>query len=153
MDRRTFFISGHIDLSASEFNDKYIQKILAALNEGASFVIGDSKGADALAMTFLAGYALKDNSIMDRTTIYHCYDKPRNYIEGFRTEGGFISDSARDEAMTLASDEDILYVRSEEEQRKRLGKKYNPNHVGGTQHNLLRRLSGASHQHKSNFFD
>lgn len=45
--------------------------------------------------------------------------------------------------MTLVSDLDIAYVRSPEEQKKRLearGIEYNPNRKSGTEKNLLRRL-------------
>lgn len=90
----------------------------AALSRGESFVIGDARGTDALAQSYLLG----------RTTavvVYHMFAAPRNNV-GFPTVGGFESDEARDARMTADSDQDIAWVRPGREK-------------SGTQKNLNRR--------------
>jgi hypothetical protein len=67
------------------------------------------------------------------------FDKPRNNFS-FECKGGFTSDTERDESMTKDSDFNILWVRSEEETKKLLGKKYKPGFVSGTERNRLRRV-------------
>ena len=124
-----YFISGPLDLTQDEFNRHYQPLIDNALS-GSSFVIGDAKGADYLAQLYLfTNYDV---------TIYHMFDKPRHYIKGIKI-GGFKSDEERDAQMTKDSDADILYIRSPEEMKKRLGKKYNPSYINGTMKNKLRR--------------
>ena len=113
-----FFISGHLDLSNSEFLEHYQPQIDNALKKNSSFVIGDAKGADNLAQIYLLGKT-------ENVTVYHMFEKPRNNA-GFNTKGGFLSDSARDKQMTLESSHDIAWVRPGREK-------------SGTQNNLARR--------------
>lgn len=134
--KKTYFISGHLDLTESEFNEHYISKIQYALNNNYNFVIGDARGADSLAQKYLLNTAQKHNIV----TIYHMFEKPRNNYGNWKTIGGFKDDDTRDSQMTYDSDDDILWIRSIEEQKKRLGGKYNPSHINGTTKNAMRRL-------------
>ena len=127
----TYFISGHTNLTENEFDQHYKARIIEKVNEGAKFVIGDARGADALARKFLRGYP--------EVTIYHIGTKPRGTTYDFKLKSGFEDDDSRDAAMTAASDEDILWIRPADEYKKLLGNKYNPMHISGTTKNLLRR--------------
>ena len=114
----TNFISGHLDLSEKEFEEHYKLAIDEALKRGESFVIGDARGADTLAQNYLLG---KTNAVI----VYHMFASPRNNA-GFTTFGGFQTDEARDEKVTLDSDCDIAWVRPGRED-------------SGTQRNISRR--------------
>lgn len=101
---KIYFISGHLDLSKAEFQEHYAPRIREALEEGASFVVGDAKGCDLQAQDYL----LFANC--DRVQVFHMFETPRNNA-GFPTVGGFKSDKERDAAMTAASTDDIAWVR------------------------------------------
>jgi len=115
----THFISGHLSLTEQEFEEHYRPAIDEALSEGDSFVVGDARGADALAQSYL-------HSRTEAVVVYHMFTEPRNNA-GFRTIGGFTTDDARDEQMTSDSDLDIAWVRPGRER-------------SGTQKNLDRRV-------------
>lgn len=115
---RINFISGHLDLTKTEFESHYRPLIDAALSRGEAFVVGDAPGADTIAQTYLHGKT-------DAVTVYHMFIKPRNNL-GFPTKGGFRSDTERDKQMTLNSHQDIAWVRK-------------GRHKSGTQRNLNRR--------------
>lgn len=66
-------------------------------------MVGDARGADAIAQDYLWGKT-------EKVTVYHIFDRPRNN-PGFLTVGGFKSDAERDEQMTAVSDADIAWVR------------------------------------------
>lgn len=139
MESKTFFISGHVDLGAGEFERHYLHAIQNAVDDpNSNFVIGDATGCDSLAMTYLAALAEHDPALKDRVTIYHLFNRARNNF-GFYTRGGFATEEDRDDAMTRASQVDILYVRPEDEMRKRFRDNYNPNYVCGTEKNRRRR--------------
>jgi hypothetical protein len=101
----TYFISGHLDLTQEEFVEHYTGPLVRAIEEEATFVVGDAKGCDSMAQAFLRAQQY------GRVIVYHMFDMPRNNA-GFPTKGGFISDSARDRSMTEHSDKDIAWVRS-----------------------------------------
>lgn len=103
----TYFISGHLDLTLVEFREHYAPRIAAALADDAdtSFVVGDARGCDLMAQLYL-----RDARAL-RVQVFHLLEKPRNNVGGFPTIGGFPTDSARDTAMTEASDADIAWVR------------------------------------------
>lgn len=125
----TYFISGHLDLTQQEFEEHYAPKIRAAIEHGASFVVGDARGADKIAQEFIAKqYIAKPCCIswQRHVTCYHMRKRPRN-CAGFPTSGGFKSDDERDAAMTAASDVDIAWVRPGGE-------------TSGTAKNLARRV-------------
>jgi len=115
----TYFISGHLDLTQEEFTEHYAGPLVRALEEGASFVVGDAVGADSMAQEFLRAQSC------NRVTVYHMFDKPRNNM-AFDTVGAYLSDTSRDAAMTHASDSDIAWVRPGREK-------------SGTARNLARR--------------
>src|SRR5262245_1911070 len=107
---KTYFISGHLDLTAEEFMEHYLPQIARALNEpDVRFVVGDARGADSLAQAFLFANAA-------RYTGYHIGVSPRNNFYHAPMVGGFETDEARDRAMTVASDADIAWVRPGREQ-------------------------------------
>ena len=113
-----YFISGHLSLTQEEFDTYYKPLIDKALSDNHSFVVGDARGADALAQNYLFGKT-------DKVVVYHMFESPRNNV-GFPTEGGYESDELRDIAMTDNSDSDIAWVRKGREE-------------SGTQKNLNRR--------------
>ncbi|MBU0552762.1 hypothetical protein KKF91_17055 [Myxococcota bacterium] len=117
-----YYISGHLDLSQDEFERFYREKIDTALNEGAQFVVGDARGADAISQSYLLGKT-------DDVTVYHMFSNPRNNA-GFKAKGGFSSDKERDCQMTLDSTHDIAWVRPGRER-------------SGTARNLKRRAGGG----------
>lgn len=117
----TYFVSGHLNLTEEEFGLYYMPRLLhCAAAEGASFVIGDAGGADYMSQALLWKHGFLTN-----VTVFHMLDAPRNN-PGFQTRGGFKSDEERDVAMTLASTEDIAWVRPGRER-------------SGTGRNILRR--------------
>lgn len=99
-----YFISGHLDLTDAEFQNFYVPRLESArATPGARFVVGDAPGADSLAQKWLHERGAP-------VTVYHMLTAPR-FNAGFPTEGGFLSDRDRDEALTAASDADIAWVR------------------------------------------
>lgn len=116
-----YFISGHLDITAEEFATHYVPFLEAAQDQHASFVVGDARGTDTLAQTWLSRFAPQAP-----VTVFHMFDNPRNNVAGSPTRGGFITDDERDSAMTKASDQDIAWVRPGREK-------------SGTARNLARR--------------
>ena len=66
------------------------------------------------------------------------FEKPLNCVQSLKTVGGFKNHEQKDSAMTFASDVDIAWSRSEEEQKKLYGSKYRKR-KSGTQKNIERR--------------
>lgn len=126
---KTYFVSGHLNLTADEFTEHYELRLETAVREGARFVVGDAKGADSLTQLHLAHLLYPDR--LNRVTVYHMFDRPRNNLGKFPERGGFKSDADRDTAMTVDSDTDIAWVRPGRES-------------SGTNKNLLRRTSGSA---------
>lgn len=122
---RTAFVSGHIDLTPDEFQEHYVPKLQKAIAQNDKFVVGDARGADALAQGFFAYFLEKE-----RVEVYHMFDSPRNNIGNFKTIGGFKSDDERDSEMTRMSDYDIAWVRPGREK-------------SGTAKNLMRRTKSV----------
>lgn len=98
------FVSGHLDLQDDEFERHYVPQIEAARAAGASFVVGDARGADCLFQRYAreCGLAVR---------VFHMLEGPRHNLGDAPTVGGFTSDAARDAAMTAASTLDIAWVR------------------------------------------
>jgi len=120
------FVSGHLDLTPEEFEQHYVPQLAQAVQDGCSFVLGDAKGADAMAQLWLS------NTIAE-VTVFHMFDAPRHTVDRYERVGGFLTDHARDAAMTAASHHDIAWVRP--------GKRPN----NGTALNLRRRKMTAIH--------
>lgn len=99
------FVSGHRDVTVAEFEEHYKPLLFKAMAEGHKIVVGDYQGADHRAQSFLAYHGYEN------VLVYHMFLKPRYFVNGFNTLGGFKSDEDRDSAMTYASDYDIAWVR------------------------------------------
>ena len=107
----TAFVSGHIDLTEAEFASHYKPRIDAAFARGHRFVVGDAAGCDAMAQSNLSLLmAGRQGGPVRRVVVYHMMICPRNNRD-FPTVGGYMSDKARDSAMTAASTYDIAWVR------------------------------------------
>lgn len=121
-----YFISGHRDITEEEFKKYYVPQLEDILQFGESciqFVVGDYEGVDIIAQKWLLEH-LDNKSIV---TVYHMYDKPRNYAsKKFKTKGGYKNDIERDSAMTEISNVDIAWIRKGKER-------------SGTAQNILRR--------------
>jgi hypothetical protein len=149
MINNIYFISGHLDVTCDEFNEHYVQAINNALeNPLLRFVIGDAKGADTLSQEYLLNKCKSDDTLFSRITIYHIGDKPRNYLcNKFLTINGFKNDDERDTSMTNASNIDIAWIRPMtlehiekiKSELAKIGRKYNPNRISGTEKNIIRR--------------
>ena len=118
----THFVSGHLTLTETEFQQHYQSALDQALANGDAFVVGDARGADAMTQAYLHGKT-------DAVTVYHMFTSPR-HNPGFKAIGGFQTDEARDTQMTHDSDSDIAWVRPGREN-------------SGTQKNLNRRSANA----------
>jgi hypothetical protein len=141
----TIFVSGHLDVTPSEFAQHYATKLDGALTAGAHFVVGDSRGADTLAQRYIGQRLKDDGERKRRVTVFSLRDPPRNCVyAAFNRRCGFRNDDDRDAAMTAASDTDIAWVRPVTDEvrdrlKKELGNKYRPDRKSGTQKNLERR--------------
>jgi hypothetical protein len=107
----TAFISGHLDLTLSEFKECYYREIYHAIMLGHNFVVGDAAGCDTFAQEVLAKFCRPDGPGDNLVTVYHMMYQPRNLMANFSTFKGFRSDKERDEMMTLNSTYDIAWVR------------------------------------------
>lgn len=101
---KTYHVSGHVDLTEAEFKEHYVPLLDEAISEGARFVVGDAKGADAMAFDYL-------DERTSRVVMYHMFTSPRNDSFVMNLKGGYKSDEERDAAMTADSDEDIAWIR------------------------------------------
>ena len=52
---KTYFISGHRDITEEEFNINYKPLIDKALSEDSSFIVGDYEGVDHMTQQYLFG--------------------------------------------------------------------------------------------------
>lgn len=120
---KTFFISGHLDLTAVEFEEHYAPRLRAlAADPDVSFIVGDAPGADAMAQERLKALGVS------RMTVYHMLVAPRHWCGVGTLKGGYATDKARDAAMTSESTGDLAWVRPGREK-------------SGTAKNLLRRVA------------
>lgn len=121
---KTYFISGHRNITENEFKTNYVPLLEKAAEEDSIFVVGDYYGVDIMSQNYLVDALQIDPN---RITVYHMFESPRNINQKIKnTIGGFQSDTERDAAMTDNSDEDIAFVR--------LSTK-----MSGTGENILRR--------------
>lgn len=106
---RIAFISGHRDITESEFQEHYIPILDKAIKDGDSFVVGDYYGVDIMAQNYLASNGVDK----ERVTVCHMFEKPRNIAPAYseRTKGMFRTDIERDSYMTWHSDYDIAWIR------------------------------------------
>lgn len=157
-------ISGHIDLSTSDFEEHYVPQIETALDAGHHFILGDAVGTDTQALSYLLSPAISSRypDIKSRIIVY---PSRRYNISKLQQQGLTViapnhpslhvertivvvkksgPDSRRyhhiqrDANMTAASTYDILYVRNDEENKALYGAKWRPR-VSATELNRLRR--------------
>ena len=126
----TYFISGHRDITADEFEIHYGVSIKTILSmrgkDPIDFVVGDCVGVDSMAQDYLKQHMDTSKGGKISVTVYHMFEKPRYNPHKFPVKGGYLNDYDRDSAMTINSDADILWVR--------VGKENS-----GTAQNLVRR--------------
>lgn len=164
---RTAFISGHTDLDQADFDRIYIPKIDAALEAGDRLILGDATGVDTQALEYLLNPSTRKRfpDVVQRIKVYASKVPNTKSLEargvkvispkdpslaptpeaeglvGFENKG---RDRARfkyalhDAHMTLKSDYDILYARTEGESRDFYGSKYRPR-LSATEINRRRR--------------
>jgi hypothetical protein len=131
---KVYFISGHFDITLAQWNEHYKSRIDSAMIEKARFVVGDSKGADTMSIEYLHACRYPD------VTVYHVGKSPQR-ISPFPSKGKFLSHAEKDRAMTKDSDQDIAWVRPDDESRALYGASYNPRRISGTQQNINRRAN------------
>jgi predicted house-cleaning noncanonical NTP pyrophosphatase (MazG superfamily) len=138
---KTYFISGHIDITEEQFNKYYRDKIIeAASNPNNKFVIGSAPGVDYMTQQLLVKLLENEPGGLDRISVYHRGKIPETLADcRLKTIGGFASHDQKDSAMTMISDIDIAYVRSEQESKKLYGNIYQADRISSTQKNLIRR--------------
>lgn len=125
---RIAMISGHLDLTQEEFDERYAPLIQNAIDAGHNFVVGDARGADYMSQTYLFHHC----PISSTVTVYHMLERPRNHYPIFDLKGGYQSNNGKDKAMTAESDYDIAWVRPEKHSSV-------SGRVSGTEQNLIRR--------------
>lgn len=140
MVAKTYFISGHIDLTEDEFREHYEPHLKGLVQDTNNlFITGDAQGADEMAVRWLLSQGVSPK----RITIVHKFDTPR-FDVGVHTVGPFPSHSKKDAYMTHHSDFDIAHVRSPEITKLMLGEKYDPKRISGTQANINRRQKNTN---------
>lgn len=108
---KKFLISGPEDITANEFAYHYMPLILAANNEyDAFYFMADKPGVEVMAQEFLMEVLNFDSN---KVVVFHKGERPENVNPKIiNTAGMFQSDDEVDVALTLASDDDIAFVRS-----------------------------------------
>nr|GAT55192.1 predicted protein [Mycena chlorophos] len=134
----TAFISGPLEPTPEFFTTHYTPRLSSAIAAGHAFIIGPSRGTDALALSHL----LQAGVAPTRITVFLRESETR-WGARFRRMGVKVvvagrSHTDRDAAMTAASDYDILRYLTEVEARALYGDKYRPR-VSGTEKNEIRR--------------
>lgn len=123
---KTYFVSGHRDITEEEFHINYkpILDEIIQNNPDSYFVIGDYHGADIMTQNYL----IENNFNPAQITVYHMGDEIQNINPNIvNVVGGFETDEERDTAMTLNSSIDIAFVRDNTK-------------ISGTAQNILRRF-------------
>lgn len=140
MSKRVVFISGHCNLSNLEFEEFYKSQLDALLSNPVPIVIGNAYGCDTISFEYL----IKNQYPHHLITVYHYgTGVPISYYpKTIKTISNFTSYTKRDAAMTLASTEDLLWVRPEEQTKALIesqGKTFSAKRKTGTELNRLRR--------------
>lgn len=103
---KTYFISGHSNISESDFALLYLPLIKMAVENGSYFVVGDCGGVDTMAQMLIAAVLPKDQH--NRVKVFFKGDVPQNFMSpDFTAIGNFVSHEEASVAMTFCSDEDI----------------------------------------------
>lgn len=98
-----YFVSGHENLTQSEFDKFYKPQFLNTTPEDA-FLVCDAKGCDTSAQAYLSNP--KRN-----VTVCHMGAQPRINLGNFATAGNFETELTLDVTMTIQSRRDICWVR------------------------------------------
>ncbi|KAJ7176488.1 hypothetical protein C8R46DRAFT_890236 [Mycena filopes] len=135
---RIAFISGPLAPSPTYFAEHYAPRLDAAISQGHAFIVGPSRGVDANTLRYL----LQKGVPPLRITVFLSQSERARRKE-FAAQGVTVvvagrGHTARDAAMTAASDYDILRYHTDAECRLLYGTKYRPR-VSGTQLNEMRR--------------
>lgn len=151
---KTAFVSGHMDLTPEQISQHYTPRLDEALAQGHRFVVGDAKGVDTSVLTYLLAQKDRYPDIQQRITVH--VSRPgqvgRYQVLGVRTECMFEGCDKkdprarhlnRDGRMTQASNYDILYARTEAEEKVLYGEKWRAR-ISATEMNRLRRLEVRS---------
>ena len=109
MKRRVFFISGHMNLTKNEFDLHYKSEIDKSINEGGTYVIGNAKGADTMALDYLLYKGIDPKNI----TIYFYNRYGNKYSKKYIDRGvnlirGFSGYTSRDAEMTKDSRKSVV---------------------------------------------
>lgn len=137
-----YFVFGPNDATQEEF-DKYVKPQLEEIiraDPSVKFVLREGpfgKGIDLYAYEYLDGMAellvyckLKDDKnesdglTFNKLSFIYVINQKHNQI---------------DTLATISSDEDIYWVRTEEEKEKMYGEKYDPHYIDAVQRNIMRR--------------
>jgi hypothetical protein len=104
---KTAMVSGHLDLTATEFWTHYAEALKASIALGHAIVVGDAPGADAMAQAYL--FVQDYNNV----TVYSSegFPRPRHNIGNWPNITIGHKPYEKDAAMTAASDYDIAWVR------------------------------------------
>lgn len=144
------FVSGHMNITPDQFQTHYLPRIQDALSQGHQFVIGDAKGLDGLVLDYLLAQECAYPDIRESITVH--VSRPYQ-VEKYQSLGVKTISNAekhdkknprarhlnRDAGMTRSSDYDILWVRSEAEDRILFGEKWRPR-ISATEMNRRRRV-------------
>ncbi|KAL6718004.1 hypothetical protein ACLMJK_004089 [Lecanora helva] len=147
------FISGHMDITPEQFLQHYQPRLDLALSQGHHFVIGDAKGLDGTALTYLLEQRGKYPDVHQRITVHASRPGQVRWYqdlgvgvectpEKYDKKSPRARHLNRDARMTRASDYDILWARTELEEKALYGDKWRPR-VSATELNRRRRLELA----------
>ncbi|KAJ6617555.1 hypothetical protein B0H10DRAFT_2218493 [Mycena sp. CBHHK59/15] len=137
------FISGPLAPTPTYFVDHYAPRLDAAIAQGHAFVLGPSRGIDALALAYLRQHDVPAVHITVYLSQREAALAPRLRAQGVAAVVAGRGHTERDATMTAASDYDILRYQTEAECRALYGSKYRAR-VSGTQLNEIRRQEAAA---------
>lgn len=141
---RTAFISGPLAPDPKFFETQYKSRLLAAIAAGDSFVIGSSRGIDALALDFLRAQHVSPSRVQIFFYAKELHGSSKQCLRKALEKAGIRevikgrNHTERDDVMTAASDYDILAYLSANECMALYGDKYREM-VSGTEQNEQRR--------------
>lgn len=106
---RTYFISGHCDLTQEEFHKHYAHKIRKSNADypDCVYLVGNRTGCDQFAQEYLRKIGVSP----ERVTIYYKETSSLVNLHGYATKT-FLMNHHAAKAMTEASTHDIAWVRS-----------------------------------------
>lgn len=107
---KTYYISGHSDLTSEEFVTFYADLIKQAIDSDSYFVVGDLTPCDEMAQYLLAAVLKPEQHF--RVKVFCEGDNPKILLSpNFMIVGGFRNPIEASVAMTFCSDEDIIVLK------------------------------------------